>query len=120
MKLLVYAFLFIAAAVLVIGLVVVNLLQPGVDFQPSGKNDVAKVQTFVEQAHTRTTDKFLLDIIPTTYLSAFTGDNLLQVLLVSILTAFAIASLGSKGRPILNVIEHASPMFFASVVPAVQ
>ena len=121
----------VSTLALVIGLVVVNLLQPGAGFDtpgvhrrlPSGqeappmltagKADMAKVQGYVEQAHTRTADKFLLEIIPNSYVSAFTGDNLLQVLLVAVLTAFAIASLGERGRPILGVIDQASPVFFA-------
>ena len=105
----------VSTLALVIGLVVVNLLQPGAGFQPTGASDAskAKVQDYAQQAHTRTADKFLLEIIPNSYVSAFTGDNLLQVLLVAVLTAFAIASLGQQGRLILEVIDQASPVFFA-------
>jgi len=102
----------VSTIALFVGLIVVNVLQPGAGFESALHGDTAKVQTFVAQSHERSTAKFLLDIIPTTYLGAFTSDNLLQVLLVSVLTAFAISALGDKGRPVLDVIDHASRVFF--------
>ncbi|MDB6139341.1 MAG: C4dicarboxylate transport protein [Verrucomicrobiaceae bacterium] len=107
----------VSTVALIIGLVVVNWLQPGANFQPAPptKADTAKVEEYKQQAQTHTTEKLLLDIIPTSYFSAFTTDNqmqLLQVLLVSVLTAFAIAGLGERGRPVLAVIDQASPIFF--------
>ena len=116
----------VSTLALVIGLVVVNWLQPGANFQPKAatKAEEAKVADYRKQAETRTSEKFLLEIIPSSFLSAFTGDalqppdnrlqvNLLQVLLIALLTAFAIASLGEAGKPILGVIDKASPLFFA-------
>src|SRR5207253_321840 len=44
---------------------------------------------------------------------AFTEGDLLQVLFVSLLTAFALVALGGRGRPVLNAIESASQVFFA-------
>lgn len=105
----------VSTLALVIGLVVVNWLQPGASFQPkeATAKEKEKVVEYQKQAETRTSDKFLLEIIPNSYVSAFTGDNLLQVLLVAVLTAFAIASLGEAGKPVLGVIDKASPVFFA-------
>jgi aerobic C4-dicarboxylate transport protein len=105
----------VSTLALVIGLVVVNWLQPGAGFQPKQPTakDMEKVADYQKQAETRTSEKFLLEIIPTSYVSAFTGDNLLQVLLIAVLTAFAIASLGEAGKPILGVIDKTSPVFFA-------
>jgi aerobic C4-dicarboxylate transport protein len=103
----------VSTIALFVGLIVVNVVQPGAGFQSSGAGDVAKAQQFVAQSHDHTTSDFLLKIIPTTYLGAFTSDNLLQVLLVSVLTAFAISSLGARGRIALDVIDQASRIFFA-------
>jgi aerobic C4-dicarboxylate transport protein len=102
----------VSTIALFIGLIVVNVLQPGAGFEQPGPVDAKKVQDFVEQAHSRTTAQFLLDIIPKTFLGAFTGDNLLPVLLVSVLAAFAISGMGGRGRPVLAVIESASQVFF--------
>ena len=56
---------------------------------------------------------FLLNIIPKTFFDAFASGDILQVLLVSILTAFAIAALGEQGKPVLtcsarreNLLRH--------------
>lgn len=102
----------VSTIALFVGLIVVNTLQPGVGFQQGAGGDLAKAHEFVEQSHARTTGKFLLDIIPTTFLGAFTSDNLLQVLLVSLLTGFAISGLGENGRPVVSVIDQASRVFF--------
>ncbi len=103
----------VSTLALFLGLIVVNVLQPGAGFESALHGDVAKVQTYVDQSHEHSTSKFLLNIIPTTFIGAFTSDNLLQVLLVSLLTGFAISSLGERGRPVLQVIDHGSRVFFA-------
>ena len=102
----------VSTIALFVGLLVVNVLQPGVGFESALHGDAAKAQSFVVQSHERTTAKFLLDIIPTTFLGAFTSDNLLQVLLVSLLTGFAISGLGEKGKPALDGIDYISNIFF--------
>jgi aerobic C4-dicarboxylate transport protein len=58
------------------------------------------------------TADFLLGIIPGSFVGAFTGGDLLQVLFVALLTAFALAGMGEKGRPILTAIEHGGEVFF--------
>jgi aerobic C4-dicarboxylate transport protein len=103
----------VSTIALFVGLIVVNVLQPGAGFESPLHGDAAKTQTYVDQSHERTTARFLLDIIPTTYLGAFTSDNLLQILLVSVLTGFAISSLGARGRVVIEVIDHGARVFFA-------
>ena len=99
---------------LIIGLVVVNALQPGAGFHyDPAKLDAKSVQEYTERAHSQSTKEFLLKIIPDTFLSAFTSDNLLQVLFVSLLTSFALVAMGGRARPVLNAIEYASHVFFA-------
>jgi aerobic C4-dicarboxylate transport protein len=106
----------VSTVALVIGLVVVNLLQPGAgmhsDPQALDAKAVATSKAFAEKAHSLSTVDFLLNIIPTSFFDAFAKGDLLQVLLVSVLTAFAISALGDFGRPILHVIETAAKVFF--------
>jgi aerobic C4-dicarboxylate transport protein len=54
-------------------------------------------------------------IIPRSFVSAFATGDLLQVLLVSILTGFAISLMGSAGVPVARGIEVASRIFFAII-----
>ena len=103
----------VSTLALIIGLVVVNVLQPGAGFHYSPTAaDVAAAQSFTAKAHTLSTVEFLLHIIPTTFFDAFGSGDLLQVLLVSALIGFAIAALGERGAPVLRAIHFASEIFF--------
>jgi len=67
---------------------------------------------YVQRAHDNTTASFLLNVIPSTFAGAFVSGDLLQVLFVSLLVAFAIATLGERGKPVLAVIEVSSELAF--------
>jgi aerobic C4-dicarboxylate transport protein len=115
LKALIY-FEVVTTIALVIGLVAVNLWQPG-----SGMNvdlaqlDTSSVTPYIEQTQRRTTAQFLLGIIPNTFVGAFGEGNVLQVLFVSVLCGFALGGLGAAGKPLTDLIEAASRMFFAIV-----
>ncbi|MEA3210202.1 MAG: aerobic C4-dicarboxylate transport protein [Chthoniobacter sp.] len=109
-KTLVY-FEVVSTFALIIGLVVVNVLKPGVHKEPFSF-DPATVQSFVEKGHTQTTTDFLLNIIPKSFFDAFATGDILQVLLVSILTAFAISFMGESGKPILSSLARGEKVFF--------
>lgn len=103
----------VSTLALIIGLAVVNILRPGagVDFRPP-EVEMKSAQTAAAKSEGLSTVEFILKIIPETFFGAFTSDNLLQVLLVSILTGFAISSLGARGKPVLHIIEYSSQIFF--------
>ncbi len=108
----------VSTLALIIGLVVVNVLKPGVGFTPVGESfhvgtkALEQSQGFVEKAHALSTTEFLLKIIPDTFLGAFVSGDLLQVLFVALLVAFALAALGERGKPILHAVEAGSQLFF--------
>jgi aerobic C4-dicarboxylate transport protein len=103
----------VSTIALVIGLVVVNVWRPGDGFNVDPKTlDPNATKSFVEGAKNLTTTQFLLNIIPNTFVSAFVSGDLLQVLLVSLLTAFAISILGERGKPVLHGIDVLSQVFF--------
>ncbi|MBN8543990.1 MAG: C4-dicarboxylate transporter DctA [Alphaproteobacteria bacterium] len=56
--------------------------------------------------------EFLLNLIPKTFVGAFAEGNLLQVLVIAILFAWAMLSLGAKGKPILQGIDLVAQVFF--------
>jgi aerobic C4-dicarboxylate transport protein len=101
---------------LVIGLAAVNLWKPG-----SGMNvdlahvDTSAVQTYVAHSQSTSVTQFLVNIIPSTFVGAFTEGNVLQVLLVSVLCAFALIQVAERGRPVVNFVESASQMLFKVV-----
>lgn len=108
----------VSTLALVIGLLVVNTLKPGEGFTPHGvafhaeSAAAATSHDFAEKAKTLSTTEFLLNIIPKTFLGAFVSGDLLQVLLVSILVAFAIAGMGESGKPVLHAIDCGAQVFF--------
>jgi aerobic C4-dicarboxylate transport protein len=103
----------VSTLALVLGLLVVNLWKPGVGFNVDPASLDPKVGAgYAEKAQATTTVQFLLNIIPRSFFDAFATGDLLQVLLVSVLTAFAIAALGERGKPILRALAHGERIFF--------
>ena len=106
---------------LIIGLVVVNLLKPGEGFNFNlNAHDVATAQSFAQKAHTPGAIPFVMNIIPDSLLSALVTGDLLQVLLVSCLSAVAIGGMGEWREPVLNVIDTASKVIFGIMALIVQ
>ena len=112
----------VSTLALLIGLVVVNWLQPGAGFNidPATLDpDIAK--GYAKKAESQTLTAFLLNIIPATLFDAFVTGDLLQVLLVSTLTAFAITALAEPHRQaVLQVIERGAEIFFGIMRLVVQ
>ncbi|ODT86452.1 MAG: C4-dicarboxylate transporter DctA [Sphingobium sp. SCN 64-10] len=98
---------------LIVGLVAVNLWQPGVGMNVDlASLDAASVQSYVETAREQSVTGYLLNIIPRTFLSAFAEGEVLQVLLVSCLFGMGVATLGERGRPMVDMVERLSGVFF--------
>lgn len=111
----------VSTIALFIGLIVVNVLQPGAGFNIDPKTlDPSVGQSFTQKAHALSITDFLLGIIPQTFFSAFVSGDLLQVLLISMLTAFAISAMGERGQPLLRVVEYGSKLFFGVLHIIVQ
>jgi aerobic C4-dicarboxylate transport protein len=111
-KTLVY-FEVVSTLALVIGLVVVNWLRPGEGFHIDPRTlDTREVAGYAEKAQALDTKTFLLNIIPRSFFEAFATGDLLAVLLVSTLTAFAISSLGERRERVLEAIDSATAIFF--------
>jgi aerobic C4-dicarboxylate transport protein len=105
----------VSTVALVIGLMVINLIRPGAGFNADPASlDAGAVADYAQRATTQTTTDFILGIIPTTFLNAFTGDgNLLQVLFVAILFGYAMTHMGPRGATVHQFIEACSHIFFA-------
>jgi aerobic C4-dicarboxylate transport protein len=103
----------VSTVALVVGLVVVNVLKPGVGFNIDPKTlDPAATEGYVKKSHTLSAAGFILNIIPNTFVDAFVSGDLLQILLVSVLSGFAISQLGDRGKPLIAGIEHVSRACF--------
>jgi aerobic C4-dicarboxylate transport protein len=103
-------FMVMSTVALAIGLLVGNVLDPG-----SGLHLTAETRGVgAEQAEgaSESTVDFLLGIIPTTMLSAFTDGELLQVLVIALLVGFALQAMGPTGAPVLRGIGHFQRVVF--------
>ncbi|GAA3796518.1 C4-dicarboxylate transporter DctA [Sphaerisporangium flaviroseum] len=104
-------FLIMSSIALVIGLVVGNMLHAGEGLQLTDDLRKAAEDEAAKGGKSDTTS-FLLGIIPTTFVSAFTEGQVLQTLLVALLTGFALQSMGQRAAPILAGIAHIQRLVF--------
>ncbi|NUK06044.1 cation:dicarboxylase symporter family transporter [Streptomyces lunaelactis] len=103
-------FLVMSMVALGIGLVVGNILQPGDGLAlTDAVKDAGQGQV---SAEAKDTTEFLLGIIPTTIVSAFTTGEVLQTLLVALLAGFALQAMGPAGQPVLRGVEHIQRLVF--------
>src|SRR5215471_11009079 len=101
---------------LIIGLVVGALTQPGAGFNATPTaGDATAVAGYAGQAKAQTVTDFLLNIIPNSVVGAFAGGSILSVIFVSVLVGLALASLGSKVKPVIEVLEGLTQMVFRIV-----
>ncbi|MEQ1782215.1 MAG: C4-dicarboxylate transporter DctA [Hyphomonadaceae bacterium] len=112
-------FLFFSTLALIIGLVVANILQPGRDMNidPASLDPAAieKVHGYETQSHDLTVMGFISDIVPSTFVGAFTGVSVLPVLFLAIVFGVALASIGDKAGPALEVLTSLSHGVFKMV-----
>ena len=106
----------VSTLALIIGLVVVNVVQPGVGLNADPATlDAASVATYANAGEQQSSIDFLLNVIPTTVVDAFAKGEILQVLLFAILFGFALHTLGARGQIVFDFIERLSQVLFGVV-----
>jgi aerobic C4-dicarboxylate transport protein len=109
-------FLFFSTLALVLGLIVANIVQPGAGMHIDPATlDPQAIADYSAKAHEQSITGFLLNIIPTTLLSAVAEGEILQVLLVAILFGVAMSLVGQRAAPVMAVLESASLIVFRIV-----
>lgn len=99
---------------LAIGLIVVNVTKPGagLDVSSLAKGDVSRYMA--SGAEMRFVD-FVTHIVPSSAVDAFAKGDVLQVVFFAILFGVALASLGAKGRELVDILEQLSQVIFRIV-----
>jgi aerobic C4-dicarboxylate transport protein len=111
----------VSTVALAIGLIVGELIQPGRGFNiDPATMDPKAVASYVTAAKEQGIVNHLLAIIPDTFVGALAKGDLLQVLLVSILSGFAIALMGEAGERVAQAIDLAAKMFFRIIAIVVR
>jgi len=101
---------------LLVGLIVGNVVKPGVGFNINPASlDPKAIADFAGQAKAQSVTEFLMHIIPTTVVDAFAKGDILQVLLVSILFGFALSVIGTRAKPILDLLDSLTRTIFQIV-----
>src|SRR4029077_13940687 len=106
----------VSTIALAIGLLVGELIRPGAGFNIDPATlDPKAVANYVTAAKQEGIVGHLLGIIPDSYFGALARGDILQVLLVSILSGFVIARLGPIVEKINAVIDGAAKVFFGII-----
>ena len=106
-------FITFSSLALVVGMIVANIIQPGKGLNIDPTHLAGdKVATYVEQAHDASIVDFFMNISPKTLVSPLVGGEILQVLFVAVLFGLAVASVGEKGKPVTEFLNHlTTPVF---------
>ncbi|PTS84367.1 C4-dicarboxylate transporter DctA [Pseudomonas sp. HMWF032] len=114
-----YALLYfeiVSTIALLIGLIVVNLAEPGVGMHIDASTlDASKIAAYAQAGAQQSTIGFLLNVIPATVVGAFANGDILQVLFFSVIFAFALQRMGDYGRPVLEFIERIAQVMFGII-----
>src|SRR5437762_3309654 len=101
---------------LIVGLIIVNLVQPGAGMNVDPKTlDTKSIAAYTGPGKMQSTTEFLLNIIPNTVVDAFAHGEILQVLLFSVLFGFALHAFGAKGKPVFELVDKLSHVLFGIV-----
>ena len=106
----------VSTLALFIGLVVGNVVKPGGSFHVDATTlDPKAVAEYAGQAKAQSVTEFLMHIIPGTIVDAFAKGDILQVLLIAILFGFALSSMGSRCKPLVDLFDALTHAVFGVV-----
>ncbi len=104
-------FTFATLLALVIGLVAVNLTKPGVGVNlPSEQS--AEAKEIAARAGKMTPQDHIVNVFPTSLIKSMAENDVLQIVVFSLLFAVAVAAAGEKGRPMVAFCEALSEAMF--------
>ena len=103
----------VSSLALIIGLMVVNILQPGVGMNIDPASiDTKGIAAYTGPGKLGTTTDFLINIIPNTAVEAFAKGEILQVLFIAVLFGFALHRFGGRGTLVFDMVEKTSHVLF--------
>jgi aerobic C4-dicarboxylate transport protein len=106
----IFYFEVLSSVALVLGLIAGNVLHPGVGLSVHG--DAAKVAQYTSAVPHQSLSDYLLKLIPDTFLSGLVNGDVLQTLIVAVLTGFALMRLGDRAAGVRNFVEEGARVIF--------
>ena len=111
----------ISTFALLIGVVVGEVVHPGAGFGADPATlDAKAVATYATAAAKDSTVAHILALIPRSFLDPFASGDLLQILLISILTGVVVAGLGDRTPAVSNAVDIAGQIFFRIIAIVVK
>ncbi len=106
----------VSTVALLVGLIIVNVVQPGAGMNVDPASlDTKGIAAYTKPGQMASTTEFILAIIPNTVVDAFAKGEILQVLLFSVMFGFALHKFGGRGTLVFDWIEKTSHVLFAIV-----
>jgi aerobic C4-dicarboxylate transport protein len=106
----------VSSIALLVGLLIVNIVQPGVGMNVDAKAiDTKGIAAYTGPGKMQGTVDFLLNVIPSTVFDAFAKGEILQVLLFAVMFGFALHRFGGRGTLVFDFIEKSSHVLFTIV-----
>jgi len=103
----------VSSLALVVGLIVVNVVQPGTGMNVDASSlDTKSIAAYTGPGKMVGTVDFLLNVIPSSVVDAFAKGEILQVLFFAILFGFALHKFGGRGSMVFDFIEKISHVLF--------
>ena len=101
---------------LIIGIVVINVIKPGVGMNIDAASlDTKSVENYITESKSQSVGDFFMHIIPENIVNALSTSNILQVLFFSVLLGFALSKIGEKATPLLKGIQSLEDGLFAII-----
>jgi aerobic C4-dicarboxylate transport protein len=114
LKALIY-FEVLTTVALILGLVIINVVQPGAGVNAEPPKLSGDAAGYVQQGEASHWYDFIFHIFPDSFVGAFAEGDVLQVLFISILVAIALQLMGEVGRPVTRAIGMIGKVFFQIV-----
>jgi len=106
----------VSSIALAIGLIVVNVVKPGVGMNIDvSKLDASRIEGYAHAAEEQGVVDFLMNVIPSTVFDAFAKGEILQILLFALLFGFALHAAGERARIVFDVIDRLSSVLFGII-----
>ncbi|USX29025.1 C4-dicarboxylate transporter DctA [Oxalobacteraceae bacterium OTU3CINTB1] len=106
----------VTTVALLLGIVFAYVFHPGAGMNIDAATlDASSLTSYVDNAEgvrKAGLAEFMLKLIPTTVVSAFTSGDVLQVLLFSIIFGCALSLIGEKAQPVATLIDGLATAFF--------
>lgn len=99
---------------LLLGLVLVNTLKPGLNTNIS-LNDLDGASELLEKTQTFSLEEFIKHLVPKSIFEALATNEILQIVIFSILFGIALASLGKVGKPVIKMLDTLSHVILKMV-----